>query len=499
MAKTHAAAKSAEKVTANPKGKGSLPQEATQTAKTNILLTFFEQLDSSRIILLIALVCCLAYANSLGGDFVFDDTDQIVENKDIHSWDNLGRAFTTHVWAFRERPEALRVPIPPPYYRPLFTILFTVEYKLFGLWPQGWHLVSLLLHILCSVGVYYVLLLLAQRKSVAVIASLLFAVYSIHVESVSWISGVTDPLFGVFFLASFYFYLRHRAEQKRSLFILSLIMFGLSTLSKETALSLVGLVFCAELIETASEKSATVSNKEAAGFAAKLLKAGWATLPYFGVAILYLIPRYLVIGGIAQLTPKGAFQEFNSVINVSYSNDWLYHYGTRNYATVDPVLQSVLSTSQTQVWEQTYKGASSEKQLEFVEEARSYGLTHGLTTGILEPGRNFASFFSFAGGDPSHTVRYKKLLEYLLPYLHRILMANVHTPSVNRVKGLSPRELMVLEWMKQGKTNWEISRIIGVSERTVRFHVESIFAKLDVGSRTQAVACAIERGLFPNS
>jgi Flp pilus assembly protein TadD len=319
MAKTHAAAKSAEKVTANPKGKGSLPQEATQTAKTNILLTFFEQLDSSRIILLIALVCCLAYANSLGGDFVFDDTDQIVENKDIHSWDNLGRAFTTHVWAFRERPEALRVPIPPPYYRPLFTILFTVEYKLFGLWPQGWHLVSLLLHILCSVGVYYVLLLLAQRKSVAVIASLLFAVYSIHVESVSWISGVTDPLFGVFFLASFYFYLRHRAEQKRSLFILSLIMFGLSTLSKETALSLVGLVFCAELIETASEKSATVSNKEAAGFAAKLLKAGWATLPYFGVAILYLIPRYLVIGGIAWDNPHTYHGPF---INVLLTLPW---------------------------------------------------------------------------------------------------------------------------------------------------------------------------------
>lgn len=207
----------------------------------------------------------------------------------------------------------------------------------------------------------------------------------------------------------------------------------------------------------------------------------------------------LVIGGVAQLNSKGAFQDFNSVINVSYSNDWLYHYGTRAYATVDPVLQSVLSTFQTQIWEQTYLSASSPKQLEFVEEARSYGLTHGLTTGMLEPGRNFASFFSFAGGEPGHTVRYKKLLEYLLPYLHRILIANVHTPSANRVKGLSPRELMVLEWMKQGKTNWEISRIIGVSERTVRFHVESIFMKLDVGSRTQAVACAIEQGLFPNT
>jgi LuxR family transcriptional regulator, quorum-sensing system regulator CviR len=219
--------------------------------------------------------------------------------------------------------------------------------------------------------------------------------------------------------------------------------------------------------------------------------------------LLQLVQRVaaspLVIGGVAQLNSNGAFEEFNSVINVSYSNDWLYHYGTKGYATVDPVLQSVLSTFQTQVWEQTYKSANSKKQLEFMEEARSYGLTQGLTTGMPEPGRNFASFFSFAGGDPGHAIRYKNLLEYLLPYLHRILIANVHTPSANRVKGLSPRELMVLEWMKQGKTNWEISRIIGVSERTVRFHVESIFMKLDVGSRTQAVACAIEQGLFPST
>jgi DNA-binding CsgD family transcriptional regulator len=218
--------------------------------------------------------------------------------------------------------------------------------------------------------------------------------------------------------------------------------------------------------------------------------------------VLQLIQRVVacprVIGGVAQLTSKGSFQEFNSVINVSYSNDWLYTYGRNGYANVDPVLQSVLRTFKTQVWEQTYKHVTSPKQLEFVEEARSYGLTHGITTGMLERRRGFASFFSFAGGDSENTNRYKGLLEYLLPYLHRTLLANTHTPQANRVKGLSPREMLVLEWMKQGKTNWEISRIIGVSERTVRFHVESIFMKLDVGSRTQAVAFAIEHGLFPS-
>lgn len=61
---------------------------------------------------------------------------------------------------------------------------------------------------------------------------------------------------------------------------------------------------------------------------------------------------------------------------------------------------------------------------------------------------------------------------------------------------LSPRELTVLLWMKEGKTNWEIARILGLSERTVRFHVGSIFEKLDVTSRTQAVARALGTGLI---
>ena len=216
--------------------------------------------------------------------------------------------------------------------------------------------------------------------------------------------------------------------------------------------------------------------------------------------VLQLIQRTVacpkVIGGVAQLTATGGFKEFNSVINVSYSNDWLYTYGKNGYASVDPVLQSLLSSFKTQVWKQTYGKASSPKQLEFIEEARSVGLTHGVTTGKLERDRGFATFFSFAGGDADGTLRFARLIEYLLPSIHRVLIANTHTPLFNRVKGLSPRELTVLLWMKEGKTNWEIARIVGVTERTVRFHVEGIFMKLDVNSRTQAVAVAMEHGLL---
>lgn len=69
-----------------------------------------------------------------------------------------------------------------------------------------------------------------------------------------------------------------------------------------------------------------------------------------------------------------------------------------------------------------------------------------------------------------------------------------HLP--NNTCHLSPRELTVLLWMKEGKTNWEIAQILGLSERTVRFHVGGIFEKLDVTSRTQAVARALGAGLI---
>lgn len=52
---------------------------------------------------------------------------------------------------------------------------------------------------------------------------------------------------------------------------------------------------------------------------------------------------------------------------------------------------------------------------------------------------------------------------------------------------LTPREQEMLEWAAQGKSNSVIGEILGISEKTVEFHLKSVFAKLDVSSRTSAV------------
>lgn len=68
--------------------------------------------------------------------------------------------------------------------------------------------------------------------------------------------------------------------------------------------------------------------------------------------------------------------------------------------------------------------------------------------------------------------------------------------NFEKITNLSVREKEVLSWSKRGKSSWEISAILNISERTVNFHVNNIMQKLDAVSRTQAVAVAIERGLI---
>lgn len=211
-----------------------------------------------------------------------------------------------------------------------------------------------------------------------------------------------------------------------------------------------------------------------------------------------LFPFDRLLGGLARLSPSGKFEGFTNVVNVSYPDEWLYLYWKNGYADIDPVFRAASRSPGTQIWKQTYQQATSKEELDFIETARGFGLADGITTSSVDLTCGLATFYSFAGGGEIDAGRYAQLVEYLGHHLHLALMrtARKNAPATEKcVKELSPREVTILNWIKNGKTNWEVGQILGVTERTVRFHLASIFYKLDVTSRSQAVAAAMEHGL----
>ena len=63
--------------------------------------------------------------------------------------------------------------------------------------------------------------------------------------------------------------------------------------------------------------------------------------------------------------------------------------------------------------------------------------------------------------------------------------------------GISSRELEVLQFMAEGKSNKEIGEVLFISENTVKTHVSNLFIKLEARRRTEAIKKAKEKGLIP--
>ena len=92
------------------------------------------------------------------------------------------------------------------------------------------------------------------------------------------------------------------------------------------------------------------------------------------------------------------------------------------------------------------------------------------------------------GPGPDFTERDRALLTLLRPHLHRAYLdAERRRHPVPR---LTPRQRELLNLVAAGRTNTQIARSLGVSPATVRTHLEHIYARLHVSSRTAAVTRA---------
>ncbi|MEW5802550.1 MAG: tetratricopeptide repeat protein [bacterium] len=153
-------------------------------------------------VLLVATLAGLCFANSIGNPLLnWDDQVYIKENPYIRefTWSNLKAIFTR------------------PYfknYAPLHLLSYQLDYRLFGLQPEGYRAVNVLFHILNSILVFLLIMELYHSFNAALIGAAIFAVHTIHVESVVWLSQRKDVLSAFFFLFSLYGYIQFRKRQK---------------------------------------------------------------------------------------------------------------------------------------------------------------------------------------------------------------------------------------------------------------------------------------------
>jgi len=237
--------------------------------------------------MLLCAVTAFAYLGTLSFGFVYDDTPVIEKNPTLRSWHFLAQSIP-HILG--GTPSSYS----GTFYRPITLIWMRLNYLLFGLWPAGWHLAMVSLHVLMTYLVFVLVKKLTGARSTAGIAALLFGLHPVHAENVSWLASVNDLLMSVLLVGSFLAYLKFR-DGKKAWMALSLLLFGMALLSKETTAAFPVLIFGFGVLFRVPE---TTQGNENEGLWLRL-KQGLDCVPYFIVLLVYLAVRQSTLHGFA--------------------------------------------------------------------------------------------------------------------------------------------------------------------------------------------------------
>ena len=177
----------------------------------------------------------------------------------------------------------------------------------------------------------------------------------------------------------------------------------------------------------------------------------------------------------------------------NYPPAWKAHYLASRYEAIDPVILAARKALRGFAWEAGVDlGQDSESEREFFEEAARFGIRRGFTIPIYD-GRPYLAAFTVAA-DACHprfnraVERYEAALQLMAALFHRAARRALVPDRVVDGVALAPREYECLAWSAKGKTAWEISTMLGISQRTVVDYLERAKRKLGVFSLPEAVA-----------
>lgn len=179
-----------------------------------------------------------------------------------------------------------------------------------------------------------------------------------------------------------------------------------------------------------------------------------------------------------------------AIIMGNYPKDWVETYESMALFRNDPIINHSSTTSTAFFWEEAVRGNHNSKHI--FEMSAQYGIEQGFTIPVHEPGCAFGSLHLACNKENSE---FKKIIQKNLYLITTIsYLAHQHRPYFSRQKpypDLTEREAECLHWIAIGKSYGEIALILGISERTIKFHAKNITEKMDAINVKQAMTKAI--------
>ncbi|MFZ2028856.1 MAG: LuxR family transcriptional regulator, partial [Vitreimonas sp.] len=186
--------------------------------------------------------------------------------------------------------------------------------------------------------------------------------------------------------------------------------------------------------------------------------------------------------------PQGA------VMIVDYPKGWIEHYSDNNFAPHDPVFNAARNQALPFQWnDEAFLANLDDVQLDMLAQAADVGLRNGLTIPIHVPGALPASCSLAIGPDgidPLSTLKAHWYAVYSHEAVRRVL--SINNPVKRPV--LSVRERQCIALIAQGKDDYAVSVILGISEHTAHNIIRRAMGKYGVATRVQAFVRALRDG-----
>ena len=210
-------------------------------------------------------------------------------------------------------------------------------------------------------------------------------------------------------------------------------------------------------------------------------------------------------------------RQYQLTVLDNFSQSWSNSYLENDLISIDPIVKTSYFTYEPIVWSRKKNQVSltssitnkhcqsfTKNQKKFVDQLYGFDVRGGVSIPMHMPSGRLG-ILSLANHqsrkEKQHELQFKNIhnLNLILPSVFaaydRISSEQSATPTTT----LTNREIECLSWAAEGKSAWEISMIVGCSERTVTYHLANASSKLGATNRYQAISKAIYSGLLSSA